>query len=86
MEKTDKTELSADGFSFEDTICDIFANSDAKAVFIKYLRPITEGPRFDEGSPITVNTLLGFVKALNIPEALLAACEQELNNVKKEEV
>ena len=83
MEKTDKVELAPDCFTFEDTICDIFANGEAKAVFIKYLRPITEGPRFDEGSPITVNTLLGFVKALNIPEALLSACEQELNKIKK---
>lgn len=83
MEKTRETEPDPDGFSFDDTICDIFANSEAKAVFIKYLRPITEGPRFDKGSPITVNTLLGFVKALNIPEALLAACERELNKVKK---
>lgn len=83
MEKMEETELDPKGFSFEDTICDIFTDSEAKAVFIKYLRPITEGPRFDEGSPITVNALLGFVKALNIPEALLAACEQELNKIKK---
>lgn len=83
MEKAAETESDPDGFTFDDTICDIFANSEAKAVFIKYLRPVTEGSRFDEGSPITVNTLLGFVKALNIPEALLAACERELNKVKK---
>jgi beta-galactosidase len=83
MEKADKDELDPGCFSFEDPICDIFANSEAKAVFIRYLRPITLGPRFDESSPITVNALLGFVKALNIPQPLLVACEQELNKIKK---
>ena len=83
MEKTDKVELDPSCFSFDDAICDIFAKDEARSVFIKYLRPITEGPRFDADSPITVKMLLGFVKALNIPEALLAACEQELNRIKK---
>lgn len=83
MEKIDKAELNSSCFTFEDTICDIFTNSEAKAVFIKYLRPITEGSRFDPESPITVNALLGFVKALSIPESLLVSCEQELNKIKK---
>ena len=84
MEKCEVKELSADGFCFEDTICDIFENASARAIFIKYLSPITEGPRFDKTSPITVNALLGFVKALNIPQSLLTACEQELNTVKRD--
>lgn len=83
MEKVEIKELSSDGFSFEDSICDIFANNEAKDVFVKYLSPIVDGPRFDENSPITVNTLLGFVKALKIPESILRACEQDLNKVKK---
>lgn len=83
IEKADRTELDPGCFTFEDTIADIFSNDEAKAVFIKYLRPITEGPRFDPASPITVNALLGFVKALNIPEPLLVSCEQELNRIKK---
>lgn len=83
MEKAEETEKNPDGFTFDDSICDIFTNSEAKAVFVKFLRPIVEGPRFDEGSPISVNALLGFVKALNIPKSLLAACEQELNKIKK---
>lgn len=83
MEKVDKTELDPSCFTFENQICDIFENDEAKAVFIKYLKPITEGARFDPSSPITVNELLGFVKALNIPESLLVSCEQELNKIKK---
>ena len=76
-------ELDPSCFTFENQICDIFENDEAKAVFIKYLKPITEGARFDPSSPITVNALLGFVKALNIPEPLLVSCEQELNKIKK---
>ena len=76
-------ELDPSCFTFENQICDIFENDEAKAVFIKYLKPITEGARFDPSSPITVNALLGFVKALNIPESLLVSCEQELNKIKK---
>lgn len=83
MEKVEKKELRPEGFSFENSICDIFSNKEAKAVFIKYLSPIADGPRFDEGSPISVNALLGFVKAMNIPESLLIACEQEINTIDK---
>lgn len=81
MGQVEKKPLRPEGFTFDDTIDDIFCNEAAKAVFLKYFTPITKGNRFDPHSLMSANTLFGFMRGMNIPDSLKIKCEQEMNEI-----
>lgn len=83
MERVEEKPLRPEGFTLNDIIPDIFDNLKAREIFCKYLSPITDGARFNPGMPINVHTLLGFMRGTVIPDAILKACEQELNTIDK---
>lgn len=83
MARVEEKPLREEGFTLEDTVADIFDNEKAKAIFMKYLSPLTDNARFIPTAPMAVNRILEFSKALGIPKSIITACEQELNAIDK---
>ena len=70
------------GFGFNDKIPAIWANESARAVFLKYLAPLTENPRWDPSAPMTLEALLRLSHA-DVPQSILDALAAHLAAIPK---
>ena len=71
--------LRPEGFTLDSIVGDIYNVEGAKAVFLKYLAPLSENPRFEQTMDfISVRSLIKFSR-MDIPETLLKTVEVELN-------
>lgn len=70
------------GFGFNDKIPAIWSNEAARAVFLKYLVPLTENPRWDPSAPMTLEALLRLSHA-DVPQSILDALAAHLAAIPK---
>ncbi len=70
------------GFTFQDKLPAIWANTAARAVFLRYLAPLTENPRWDPAAPMTLEALLRLSHA-NVPQPVLDALAARLAAIPK---
>lgn len=75
----EKKPLRKEGFTLNSNIGDIFRNPEAKEVFMKYLKPLTENARFEQSKDFFTITGLIEISRADVPEQILELLEQEIN-------
>lgn len=70
-------------YSINDTIDELYRNSQAREIFEKYFGNMAENPRFVPMTSVMSIVKMSKISALKIPKELVAVINDELNKIKK---